>query len=99
VFVTIFAGVVAIVFGPEHKAIVFWTVLTGLVAIILIWAVPRIYVRAAGNRRVQRIRRAMPDALDLMTMGLLPSVFIILWGPSLLELFLSLKQFEGVSSN
>jgi len=34
------------------------------------WAMPRVYLRAVGKQRVGRIRRAMPDALDLMTMCL-----------------------------
>ena len=37
---------------------------------LLIWALPRLYLRAVGQRRLKRIRRAIPDALDLMTMCL-----------------------------
>ena len=36
----------------------------------LVWAMPRVYLRTAGRQRISRIRRAMPDALDLMTMCL-----------------------------
>jgi len=35
-----------------------------------VWAMPRVYLRSLGQQRVARIRRAMPDALDLMTMCL-----------------------------
>jgi len=70
IFVTIFAGVVAVVFGPEHTDIVVRTVLAGVAGVILVWALPRIYLRHVGNSRVKRIRRALPDALDLMTMCL-----------------------------
>lgn len=44
--------------------------LVGLALAALLWALPRLYLRMVGRRRVQRIRRAMPDALDLMSMCL-----------------------------
>ncbi len=44
--------------------------LVGGAVAILIWALPRLYLRAAGQSRLKRIRRAIPDALDLMTMCL-----------------------------
>jgi tight adherence protein C len=69
-FVLIFAGVVAVVFGPEHSELVARTVMVGLAGITFFWAFPRIYLRNVGNRRVKRIQQALPDALDLMTMCL-----------------------------
>jgi tight adherence protein C len=70
IFVLIFAGVLAVVFGPENPDLVRATIQYGVGGLILVWALPRIYLRGAGNMRVQRIRRALPDALDLMTMCL-----------------------------
>jgi tight adherence protein C len=69
-FVLIFAGVMAVVFGPEHPRIVARTIVGGLGAGVLVWALPRIYLRYVGNQRVKRIQVALPDALDLMTMCL-----------------------------
>ncbi|MEO8493459.1 MAG: type II secretion system F family protein [Planctomycetota bacterium] len=37
---------------------------------IMIWALPRLYLRSIAQQRVKRIRRAIPDALDLLTMCL-----------------------------
>jgi tight adherence protein C len=69
-FVIVFAGVVAVVFGPEYTHLVARTILAGIGGLILVWALPRIYLRNVGNQRVKRIQVALPDALDLMTMCL-----------------------------
>ena len=42
----------------------------GGVVAILMWALSRLYLRTIGRQRVLRIRRAIPDALDLLTMCL-----------------------------
>jgi tight adherence protein C len=69
-FIVIVTGVIVVVIGPEHTRIVARTVVLGLAALILTWSLPRIYLRSVGNHRVKRIQRALPDALDLMTMCL-----------------------------
>ncbi|MCA9204302.1 MAG: type II secretion system F family protein [Pirellulaceae bacterium] len=69
-FVMIICGVIAVGFGPGQRHLAARTVLVGIGGVILCWAIPRIYLRNVGNRRVMRIRRALPDALDLMSMCL-----------------------------
>ncbi len=68
--VIVITGAVAIVFGPERRVLVARTVVVGVAAAGLAWGLPRLYLRAIGNRRVNRIQRGLPDALDLMTMCL-----------------------------
>jgi tight adherence protein C len=46
----------------------------------------------------ERSNKAGVKMLFPLTLCLLPSVFIILWGPSVLELFLFLQQFQGASA-
>jgi tight adherence protein C len=69
-FVVIATGAIAVVIGPEHTHLVARTIVLGFAALILVWSLPRIYLRSVANRRVKHIQRALPDALDLMTMCL-----------------------------
>jgi tight adherence protein C len=69
-FSVIIAGVIATGFGPGERHLVARTVVVGLFAVILCWALPRIYLRAVGARRVIWVQRGLPDALDLMSMCL-----------------------------
>ena len=68
IFCMIAAGGAAVWFGPENPLLVQRAVLVGMGAIALCWAVPRLYLRAQAKNRVARIRRGLPDALDLLTM-------------------------------
>lgn len=43
---------------------------TGLVATILGYGIPRLFLRIQANRRVERIQRGLPDALDMIRMCL-----------------------------
>ena len=68
--VIVITGAIAIVLGPERRVLVARTVVVGVAAAGLAWGLPRLYLRAIGNRRVGRIQRGLPDSLDLMTMCL-----------------------------
>jgi tight adherence protein C len=64
------AGVAVVVIGPERPDDVNRALGIGIGAAALAWGVPRIWLRSVGQRRVKRIQRALPDALDLVTMCL-----------------------------
>lgn len=56
--------------GPQHQDLALRIGLGGLVVAALCWAVPRLILRAQAKARVNRIRRALPYALDMTTMCL-----------------------------
>ena len=56
--------------GPQHQDLALRIGLGGLVIAALCWAVPRLILRAQAKARVNRIRRALPYALDMTTMCL-----------------------------
>jgi tight adherence protein C len=64
------AGVVVVAIGPEHRTAVIWTLIVGLVAAILAFALPRVILAARAQQRVGRIVGAMPDGLDTINMCL-----------------------------
>jgi tight adherence protein C len=70
ILVVLVTGTFAVTIGPERQDIVVRTVIVGLIVAALCWALPRMILRIQGNRRVNRIRRALPDALDMITMCL-----------------------------
>lgn len=70
ILVVLVAGILAVSIGPENDVLAIRVVLGGLALAAVAYAVPRLILRYQGNRRVERIRRALPDALDMMTMCL-----------------------------
>jgi tight adherence protein C len=66
----IVTGMFAIVIGPEYQRVVIQCVAMGALVAMFCWAVPRILLSAKASRRVKRIRRALPDALDMLSMSL-----------------------------
>ena len=42
----------------------------GIVAMVILFAVPRLFVQWQGKQRIQRIQVGLPDALDILTMCL-----------------------------
>ena len=69
-FLLIATGVVCVVLGPRNSTTVEQVFIFAFVALILAWSLPRIYLRTSGDRRMKRIRRGLPDALDMMSMTL-----------------------------
>lgn len=63
-------GIFLVVVGMEHPrwfwAIVGW----GLVLSAAAYALPWLYVRLKGRDRVARVQRSLPDATDMLSMGL-----------------------------
>jgi tight adherence protein C len=64
------AGGIAVAIGPKHQRAVAWTLAAGVLAAILAFAVPRVVLALRARRRVERIRGALPDALDTISMCL-----------------------------
>lgn len=70
ILVIIVTGVLVVALGPDREALVFRVLIGGLIFAALLWAIPRLYLRAIAAQRVDRIRNALPDALDIATMCL-----------------------------
>jgi len=64
----IVAGTAAVVIGPESQDTALLTLGIGLVVALLCWAIPRTILMLAARRRVNRIRRSLPYALDMLAM-------------------------------
>jgi tight adherence protein C len=48
-----------------------WSIsLGGMIATLLVFAMPRVYISLAGDRRAGRIFSEIPDAMDMLVMGL-----------------------------
>jgi tight adherence protein C len=61
-------GIIAVAIGPERQDLVIRVLIGGVLVTLLMWAVPRLILRAVIARRVQRIRHSLPYALDMITM-------------------------------
>lgn len=70
ILVVILTGMLAVAIGPERQDLVTQLVVGGLLLALFCWAAPRVYLRSVGNQRVARIRQALPDAVDMITMCL-----------------------------
>jgi tight adherence protein C len=70
ILVVILTGMIVVGIGPERQTLVLQVLVVGLVVALICWAVPRLYLRSAGTARVARIRHALPDAVDMITMCL-----------------------------
>lgn len=66
----IVTGTICVILGPARESMAIRTLGIGAIVAALGWSLPRVYLRGVGNARVRRIRRGLPDALDLMTMCL-----------------------------
>ena len=56
--------------GPDYQDVALKILIGGLAVAGLCWAIPRIILRGQAAARVNRIRRALPFALDMTTMCL-----------------------------
>ena len=70
IFAVIMTGIVAVIIGPQREDAVVRTVAAGFAAAVICWSIPRIILAVQARRRVQRIRAALPDALDTVSMCL-----------------------------
>lgn len=68
ILVVILAGVLAVAVGPERQNVVIQIVGFGVMAAGICWALPRVVVGVQAKRRLERIRRALPDALDMISL-------------------------------
>jgi len=60
----------AAITGPDNRELTSMIVAIGLAITLICWALPRLALQRAAAARVERIRRGMPDALDMMSMCL-----------------------------
>lgn len=63
-------GVAAVSIGPGHQRWVNWTLIIGGIVTILCFALPRLILTIFARQRVERIRDALPDAMDTISMCL-----------------------------
>lgn len=63
-------GAVAVMIGPERPQATLRILICGFVISVLCWATPRLMLRLQGRRRLRRIQKSLPDALDLVSMCL-----------------------------
>lgn len=63
-------GTAAVAIGPEHQGMVGWVLMAGGIATVLGFALPRVILAIRAKQRVERIRVALPDALDMIGMCL-----------------------------
>lgn len=68
--VLMLTGLVVVALGPEQQSSVYKVLGVGCVLAFVCWSLPRVLLHFAGERRVDRIRRGLPDALDMLTMCL-----------------------------
>lgn len=67
-FTLIFTGALVVAIGPERQDLGLRVMIMGVILAVLGWAVPRVLLRSKGEARLQRIRQALPNALDMLTM-------------------------------
>lgn len=60
----------AAIIGPDYQDLALRIVIGGFMVAGLCWAIPRLILRSQARGRVNRIRRALPYALDMTTMCL-----------------------------
>jgi tight adherence protein C len=70
ILAVIVTGILVVWIGPQHRRAVWWTLGVGSLAAILGFTLPRIALTIGASRRVGRIRAALPDALDTVSMCL-----------------------------
>jgi len=68
IFAVLLTSTIAVLIGPQRESLVLEVIGFGVAAAILGWAIPGLLLQFAGARRVERIRRALPFALDMITM-------------------------------
>lgn len=66
----VFSTVCWLVAVADQKTLIIPVLITGIVAAILAYALPRVYLSWRGDRRADRIVLGFPDALDIIVMGL-----------------------------
>ena len=66
----IITGTVVVGIGPEQHTLAMNCLLAGCAVTALVWATPRLYLVCRGNQRAARVHQGLPDALDMLTMGL-----------------------------
>ncbi len=63
-------GAIVVAIGPGREQVVLRVLIGGLIVAVLCWGLPRVVVALQGRARVNRIRRSLPDALDMVSMCL-----------------------------
>jgi tight adherence protein C len=67
---TLLTTVVWAIVLSDQPQLTRWVWIAGAVAAVLSFAIPRVYLTLAGDKRVNRIIQGLPDAIDILVMGL-----------------------------
>ncbi len=70
VLTLVVTGVFAVLAGPQRQELVVRILAAGFFAAVVCLALPRVLLAIQAKRRVERIRRGLPDALDMISMCL-----------------------------
>lgn len=70
IFVILATGGILVALGPGQQRAMLWTAILGAVGTVLAFTLPRVFLAIQAKRRVGRIRDALPDALDTVSMCL-----------------------------
>jgi len=70
ILVILATGVLVVAIGPQRQPMLLRVAVGGLVLAMVAWSVPRVVLALEARRRVQRIVRGLPDALDMVGMSL-----------------------------
>ncbi len=52
----------------EQPEVMLWLIVIGVVGLVVLYSLPRLVLQAQASNRLQRIERALPDGLDMITM-------------------------------
>ena len=66
----VLTGAVVVTIGPEQHDLSMQCLAAGLARTAGVWALPRLYLGCQGTSRAARVRQGLPDAMDMLTMGL-----------------------------
>ncbi|MCL6503820.1 MAG: type II secretion system F family protein [Pirellulales bacterium] len=68
ILVVLVTAAAAVIVGPENVELVYVILAAGVIVLALAYSLPRLILVWQGNRRIRRIERGLPDALDMITM-------------------------------
>jgi tight adherence protein C len=68
--ILVFAGLTAVMIGPERRDLLFQIVVWGFAAAALAYVLPWLFLKRQVRARTSRIQRALPDAFDMLSMCL-----------------------------
>jgi tight adherence protein C len=68
ILAVVLPGILGVAIGPTRQGLVVETIIGGLAVAAVLWSQPRVLLAVRGRRRVERIRNALPNAMDMVSM-------------------------------